>query len=49
MYVCVYTCFQRRPEEGVRSPKPGMTGCYELSDVGAGNGTCVFCRSSQCS
>lgn len=34
------------PEEGVRSPREGVTGGCELPDVGARNQTWIPCKSS---
>lgn len=51
--VCVYTnlCvwWPWKPEEGIGPPGAGLTCSCELSDVGAGNQTWVFWKSSKCS
>lgn len=39
VFVSVQEC---RPEEGVRSPRAGITGSCELPDVGAGHRTRVL-------
>lgn len=44
--MCVWTVckYLQKPEEGVRSPGPGMTGSC---DLGAGTRTLVFCKVSR--
>lgn len=35
--LCVHECsYPQNPEEGVESPRVGIAGDYELSDVGSG-------------
>lgn len=54
MHVCLCVsmctwlkCFQR-PEEGVGSPRAGVTCMCELPNMGAGNWTQIY-KSSKCS
>lgn len=56
VYGCVSVCgsacksrYPRRSKEGTGSLWAELTGDCELPDVGAGNRTRVFCKSSKCS
>lgn len=43
-----HTCRStKRPEEHIRYSRAGITGSCELPDVGARDGTKVFCKSSK--
>lgn len=45
-----YVCRDpQRPEESVRSTGTGVTGCYELLGMGAGNRTPDLQKRSKCS
>lgn len=56
-HICVCTCINlwvshtcrstKRQEEHIRYPRAGITGSCELPDVGARDGTKVFCKSSK--
>lgn len=40
-------CYARRGQKKVlHAPKGGITGGFELPDVGVGNRTLVFCKNS---
>lgn len=45
---CKYSALGRQKSEGIRSPRAGVTGSYDLTNMGAGNPIRVLCKSSMC-
>lgn len=46
VYLHLYMLVPWRPEEGIRSSEVGITGDFELLDMGARNQICVLLKSS---
>lgn len=52
--ICTYVSMSgvsgcsKMSEEGVGSLGAGVTGGFELPNMGAGNQSCILCKSSKC-
>lgn len=45
---CKYSALGRQKREGIRSPRAGVTGSYDLTNMGAGKPIRVLCKSRMC-